>query len=92
MGVSVSAKLAVWPASIEAWEGEAASVKSAKRTVRVNVAVVVSDAVVSVVAVGVGALEELTVPVTVKLSEVEVTSVRLPTVSVLDSPGAIVPG
>src|SRR5690348_8123951 len=63
MGVSVSVKVAVWPASMEIGDAEAASPKSAKRTVRVSVAVEVSPEVVERRAGA--AVKEFTVPVTV---------------------------
>jgi len=92
-GVSVSVKVAVCPASIEAWDGEAESVKSSNSTVRRSVVVVVLPVVETVPDVEVSVLEVwTTVPVTVKLSDVEVTSLRFPTVSVLDIPGAMVAG
>lgn len=92
-GVSVSVKLAVPPAPMEAWEGEAVIVKSSKFTVRGSMAVSVLPVVEVVLKVEVAVLEVRTiVPVTEKLSDVEVTALRLPTVSVLDSPGVIAAG
>jgi hypothetical protein len=92
-GVSVTVKFAVAPAAIEACEGEAESVKSSNFTVRGSVAVDVLPVVEAVPDVAVSVLEVwTTVPVTVKLSDVKLTSLRFPTVSVLEPPGAIVAG
>jgi len=90
-GESASVKRAVWPAPMEAWEGEPVIVKSSNFTVRGSIAVSVLPVVEVVPEVEATALEIRTiVPVTEKLSNVEVTLLRLPTVSVLDSPGVIV--
>lgn len=92
-GVRVSVYLAVSPAWIESSVGETVRVKSANFTDKWSVAVVESESVVleveAVVDVAVKRFVVATVPVTVKLSEDEVTAFRFPTVSVLDWPGAI---
>jgi hypothetical protein len=89
-GVIVNVYSAVCPAWIEALAGEAARLKSANCTESSRVAVVVPELVVDDVEVVWVAV--VTVPVTVKLSEEEVTASRFPTVSVLDCPGEIEAG
>lgn len=95
-GSRVSVYLAASPAWIEFSVGDAASVKSANSTDNVSVAMVESEAVVLkldiVVDVAANRLAVETVPVTVKLSEGEVTAFRFPTVSVVDCPGEIEAG
>lgn len=75
--------------------GDAATVKSANSTVSASVAVVVPDVVLELDVV-LDVVDDRsvveTVPVTVKLSDPEVTALRFPTVSVLDCPGSIEAG
>lgn len=95
-GDRVSVYWAVSPAWIESSVGDAARAKSANSTDRVSVAMVESEAVVLeldvVVDVAANRFTVETVPVTVKLSDGEVTALRFPTVRVVDCPGEIEAG
>ena len=91
--VIVNVYFAVCPAWTVSLVGEAARVKSANCTDSASVAVDVPGEVLELLVlvddVVVVWLAVATVPVTVKLSEDEVTALRFPTVSVLDCPGDI---